>query len=180
MTFFNPFSHFLPCVFPTSVSCQTISDCQNKTFTKCLMSTGGDEQSGYGSFLFRAGLFCVLSDVLWLYLVKCVNANTNNNLFTLTVYSPDGMNRNSACYMGDICRLHISFVYCYCSTLLINFCGWFSLVLVHNVPTNYASKGSQVSLSLDLRVPFIFSSYIFTAPPMFVCGYEFFRVSCVC
>jgi len=93
------------------------------------------------------------------------------------MYSPDEMNRKSACYMDDICRL---LEYCSCSTLLINFCGRFSLVLVHNIPTNYASNDSQASLSLDLRVPFIFSSYIFIAPPMFVCGYKICRVSCVC
>ena len=143
------------------------------------MSTGGKKESGYGSLLSRAGFFCVLSDVLWLFLVNWIIVKTNNILFTLTVYSPDGMNRKSASYMDDICRLNISLVYCSCSNLLMNFCGWFSLVLVHNISTNYASNDSQVSLSLDPRVPFIFSSYIFTAPPMFVCGYEICRVSCV-
>ena len=163
-------------MFPKSVSCQAISVCHNKAVTKHLMAMGGEEQSGYGSFLSLAGFFCVLSDALWLFLVKCV-VKTNNILFTLTLYSPDGMKRNSARYMDDICRLNISLVYCSSSNLLINFCGWFSLVLVHNIPTtrNYASNVSQASLSLDLRVPFIFSSYIFTAPPMFVCGYEICR-----
>jgi hypothetical protein len=144
------------------------------------MSTGGEEQSGYGSFLSRAGFSDVLSDVLWLFLVNCVIDKTNNIVFTLTVYLRDGMNRNSARYMDDICRLNISLVYCSRSPLLINFCGWFSLVLVHNIPTNYASNNSQASLSLDLRVTFIFYSNIFTPPHMVVCGYEICRVSCVC
>jgi hypothetical protein len=140
--------------------------------------TGGEVQSSYGSFPSRAGFFCVFSDVVWIFLVNCVIVKTNNILFTLNVYSPNWMNRSSSCYMDAICRLNISLVYCSRSALLINFCG-FSLVLVYNVPTNYASNASKVSLSLDLRVPFIFCSYFFTAPHMIVCGNEACRVSCV-